>query len=133
MPKKNHIYNFYQVKTLLQLKNVFRLEVKKDYQLSWTIIYTNALGGYPTIRFQQQAIIPTYELVCCGNITEWGVDVHPVTGTVPVVYSLDFQIWRSSPTADDSTGTGCYVQSGGEQQVHLYSYKYTNFSIKSLT
>jgi hypothetical protein len=31
--------------------------------------------------------------------------VHPVTGAVPVVYSLDFQVWRPSPTVDDSTGT----------------------------
>ena len=46
---------------------------------------------------------------------EWGVDVHPVTGSVPVVYSLDFQVWRPSPTVDDSTGTGCYSLVGNNR------------------
>ena len=74
------------------------------------------LGTFPTINFRQQAIIPTYELVCCGNITEWGVDVHPVIGSVvPVVYSLDLQVWRPSPTVDDSTGTGCYSLVGNNR------------------
>ena len=77
--------------------------------------YTNNDGGYPTITFRQQAIIPTYELVCCGNITEWGVDIHPVTGAVPVIYSLDFQVWRPSPTVDDSTGKGCYSLVGNNR------------------
>ncbi len=77
--------------------------------------YTNNNDGYPTIRFRQQAIIPTYELVCCGNITEWGVDIHPVTGIEPVVYSLDLQVWRPSPTVDDSTGTGCYSLVGNNR------------------
>ena len=43
----------------------------------------------------------------CGNITEWGVDVHfPFQN----VYTLDLQVWRPSPTqsVDDSTGTGQY-------------------------
>ena len=77
--------------------------------------YTNAVGGYPTISFRQQAIVPTYELICCGNITEWGVDIHPVTGIEPVVYSLDFQVWRPSPTVDDSTGSGCYSLVGNNR------------------
>ena len=77
--------------------------------------YTNNNNGYPTIRFRQQAIIPTYELVCCGNITEWGVDIHPVTGSEPVFYSLDLQVWRSSPTVDGSTSIGCYSLVGNNR------------------
>ena len=77
--------------------------------------YTDNDGGYPTITFRQQAIIPTYELVCCRNITEWGVDIHPVTPAVPVIYSLDFQVWRPSPTVDDATGKGCYSLVGNNR------------------
>ena len=53
----------------------------------------------------------------CGNITEWGVDVRPDGDNhqrpeepedTGVPYTLDFQVWRPSPTVDDSTGTGCY-------------------------
>ena len=58
-----------------------------------------------------QAIIPSYKLTCnqmCGNITEWGVDVHPGGSNHRMVYTLDLQVWRPSPTVNDSTGTGCY-------------------------
>ena len=51
-----------------------------------------------------QAIITTYTFDSCGNITEWGADLH----RADVPYSLDFQVWRPSPTVDRSTGTGCY-------------------------
>ncbi len=55
----------------------------------------------------------------CGNITEWGVDVRadgrnhqPDRGTP---YTLDLQVWRPSPTVDDSTGTGCYSLVGNNK------------------
>ena len=44
----------------------------------------------------------------CGNITEWGVDVHRVGGRHQNRYTLDLQVWRPSPTVDDSTGSGQY-------------------------
>ena len=62
------------------------------------------------IRSHHQAIIPTYKLDCCGNITEWGVDVQ-MNGE----YTLDLQVWRPSPTVDDTTGTGCYSLVGNNR------------------
>ena len=54
----------------------------------------------------------------CGNITEWGVDVHPAgnanqPGFEP--YTIHFQVWRPSPTVDDSTVTGCYSLVGNNR------------------
>ena len=42
----------------------------------------------------------------CGNITEWGVDVHKGGSTRQNEYTLDLQVWRPSPTVDDSWTTG---------------------------
>ena len=56
------------------------------------------------LPLHHQAIITTYSFDSCGNITEWGADVH----RADVPYSLDFQVWRPSPTVNRSTGTGCY-------------------------
>ena len=56
-----------------------------------------------------QAIIYTYRFNCCGIITEWGVDVWPgKKRDYDREYALDFQVWRPSPTVNNSTGTGCY-------------------------
>ena len=64
------------------------------------------------ITRHHQAIVPSYKLTCdemCGNITEWGADLQPGGNNHDNgVYSLDFQVWRPSPTVDGSTGTGCY-------------------------
>ena len=60
------------------------------------------------ITLHHQAIIPSYEFQCCGNITEWGVDVQPGGGGDDMRYTLDLQVWRPSPTVDDSTGAGQY-------------------------
>jgi hypothetical protein len=63
------------------------------------------------IQHQHQAIIPSYKFNCCGNITEWGVDVNPPSyydnnGVwVTVTFDFDFQVWRPSPTVNE---TGCY-------------------------
>ena len=52
----------------------------------------------------------------CGNITEWGADLQPGGGGHDDgAYSLDFQVWRPSPTVDDSTGTGCYSLVGNNR------------------
>ena len=60
-----------------------------------------------------QAIVPTYKLnlSCCGNIIEWGLDVFEDQ----IRYILDLQVWRPSPTVDDSTGTGCYSLVGSNR------------------
>ena len=75
------------------------------------------------IIHRHQAIIPSYKFDCnpqmCGNITEWGVDVRPDGGNHQpdggVPYTLDLQVWRPSPTVDDSTGTGCYSLVGNNR------------------
>ena len=62
----------------------------------------------------------------CGNITAWEVDVHPGGGghqppgadssrSNSVPYTLDLQVWRPSPTVDDSTGTGQYSLVGNNR------------------
>ena len=62
------------------------------------------------VHSHHQAIIPSYKLDCRGNITEWGVDVQ-MNGD----YTLDLQVWRPSPTVNDSTGTGCYSLVGNNR------------------
>ena len=71
--------------------------------------------GVERITLHHQAIIPSYEFTCCGNITEWGVDVQPGGGGDDGEYSLDLQVWRPSPTVDDSTGTGQYSLVGNNR------------------
>ena len=66
----------------------------------------------------QQAIFTTHKFECCGNVTMWAVDVHP--GFLPSrtgidLYSIDFQIWRPSPTVNTSDGTGCYSLVGNNR------------------
>ena len=63
------------------------------------------------IIHHSQAIIPTYMFDCCGNISMWGLDVFEDT----INYALDLQVWRPSPTMDDSTGTGCYSLVGNNR------------------
>jgi hypothetical protein len=78
---------------------------------------------------RQQAIISSYKLDCtgpqdlmCGNITEWGADLQPGGGKHDMKqYSLDFQVWRPSPTVDDSTGTGCYSLVGNNRFTSISS------------
>ena len=87
-------------------------------------------GGLPTfqdytgrdrdnsITRGHQAIIPSYKFDCeqmCGNITKWGVDVHPGGGGHDEEYTLDLQVWRPSPTVDDSTGAGQYSLVGNNR------------------
>ena len=55
------------------------------------------------IQHQHQAIIPSYKFSCCGNITEWGVDLNPVEKDAR--FTFDFQVWRPSPTVDEDE---CY-------------------------
>ena len=57
-----------------------------------------------------QGIIYTYSFNSCGNVTEWGADLHQDRP-----YSLDFQVWRPSPTVNGSTGTGCYSLVGNNR------------------
>ena len=74
------------------------------------------------VQYHHQAIIPSYKFVCCGNITEWGVDVQKGRNGA---YTLDLQVWRPSPTVDDSAGTGCYSLVGNN--------RFTSISLSSRT
>ena len=73
------------------------------------------------IERRQQAIISSYKFDCtgqdllCGNITEWGADLHRASSRDDMRYTVDFQVWRPSPTVDDSTGTGCYSLVGNNR------------------
>ena len=67
------------------------------------------------ITLHRQAIIPSYEFTCCGNITEWGVDFQPGGGRDDGEYTIDLQVWRPPPTVDDSTGTGQYSLVGNNR------------------
>ena len=64
------------------------------------------------IFYQHQAIIPSYKFrdcfMTCANITKWGVDVNLGGGMDQGEYTLDLQVWRPSPTVDNSTGAGYY-------------------------
>ena len=89
-------------------------------QTQSTCLQTNNENGLPTfqgygyrrgepgaperrIHHQHQAIIPSYRFNCCGNITEWGVDLNPAIARI--TFNFDFQVWRPSPTVNE---TGCY-------------------------
>ena len=64
---------------------------------------SQAGGPDRRIHDQHQAIIPSYKFNCCGNITEWGVDLNP-DGT-RAKFDFILQVWRPSPTVNVS---GCY-------------------------
>ena len=51
----------------------------------------------------------------CGNVTEWGVDVHNGNNDHQNTYTLDLQVWRLSPTVNDSTGTDQYSLVGNNR------------------
>ncbi len=61
-------------------------------------------GADRRIHHQHQAIIPSYKFNCCGNITEWGVDLNPDRDGVNQTFNFILQVWRPSPTLQ----TECY-------------------------
>ena len=67
-----------------------------------------------TVRGEHQAVIPSYEFRCCGNVTIWGVDVD-YHGNEDI--TLDLQIWRPSPTIphDSTLKTGQYSLVGNNR------------------
>ena len=62
-----------------------------------------------------QAIIPSYRFTCCGQITAWGVDVEPGGGMDDEQYTLNFQVWRPSPTVGDQMDNGDYSLVGNNR------------------
>ena len=72
------------------------LEVGNDNALPSFQDYGNT--GERINRYHQ-AIIPSYEFQCCGEITEWGVDVESGGGRDNRRYTLNFQVWRPSPSS----------------------------------
>ena len=67
------------------------------------------------IQRRGQAIIPSYKFSCCGAITEWGMDLHHTDRIAQ--YTIDFQLWRPSPTTPQggSLGTGYYSLVGNNR------------------
>ena len=74
--------------------------------------YRNSDLTTDLIHHLHQAIIPSYRFNCCGNITEWSVDVHPAGGGDDGLYTLDLQVWRPAPNV---TSTGCYSLVGSNR------------------
>jgi hypothetical protein len=62
--------------------------------------------GRHRIFQHHQAIIYTYRFNCCGIITAWGADVSP--GDHRRDYTIDFQVWRPTPTVNDSSNANHY-------------------------
>ena len=52
-------------------------------------------------QLSHHTYLPVNYCSCCCNITEWGLNVAH-----SVIISFDLQVWRPSPTVDESTGTG---------------------------
>ena len=61
-----------------------------------------------------QAIIPSYRFTCCGEIRGWGADVHRGGGGDNERYTLNFQVWRPSPTVGQ-TDSGVYSLVGNNR------------------
>ena len=66
-------------------------------------------GGRDSIRVPtgSQAIVTSYQFHCCGEITQWQTYMEPGgNGHREGVYSVNFQVWRPSPTS--GSGGDCY-------------------------
>ena len=61
--------------------------------------------GSPRLPSGTQAIITSYKFGCCGNITTWQTYVEPGGDDHQGVYDISFQVWRPSPTVQES---GCF-------------------------
>ena len=73
-------------------------------------------NGGTRIKLHHQAIIPSYEFTCCGNVTEWGVDIEQGGRDDDMMYTLNLQVWRPSPTiVGGSTGSGQYILVGNNR------------------
>ena len=94
------------------------LETENEYGLPTFKDYRGDRVERNRIRRRRQAIIPSYKFDCddmCGNITEWGVDVHHGDDDHQNRYTLDLQVWRPSPTVNDFTGAGQYSLVGNNR------------------
>ena len=62
------------------------------------------------------AIAVTYQFHCCGNITEWQAQIYPRNGE-----TVNFHVWRPSPTVSADTGEGCYSLVGTNRFTSIVS------------
>lgn len=69
---------------------------------SFGLPFLGALGTQTRMLPNNQAIIPSYEAQCCGNITEWEAAFFSV---LTDNFDIIFQVWRPSPTVENN---GCY-------------------------
>ena len=74
--------------------------------------------GRHRILQHHQAIIYTYRFTCCGTITAWGADVYP--GERRRNYTIDFQVWRPTPTVIDSINMERYSLVGNNRFTSIY-------------
>ena len=82
------------------------------------------------IILHHQAIIQNFRFHCCGNITEWGADVFRGRGDQHDKYTIDFQVWRRSPTVNKFTGAGQYRLVGNNRFTSLSLLRSDNYLIK---
>ena len=80
--------------------------------------YTGGAGAPARrIHHQHQAIIPSYKFNCCGNITEWGVDLNPDNGGG--TFNFILQIWRPDSAATDTSGCHSLVDDYSSKSISL--------------
>ena len=70
------------------------------------IPFDNVASGASQLPVGSQAIVPSYQILCCGQIMEWGTFVQP-EGPAGV-YTIHFQVWRPSPASGSGGGGDCY-------------------------
>ena len=66
-------------------------------------------GDRVRITHRHQAIVASYQFICCGNVTAWGADVEQGGGGDQNQYDINFQVWRPSPAVETD---GCYSMVG---------------------
>ena len=77
-----------------------------------------------------QVIVHNFRFQCCGNITAWGADVFPGRDLQQNRYTIDFQVWRPSPTMDDSIGAGQYSLVGNNKFTSISLLNMDNYLVR---
>lgn len=94
------------------------LQTNNEYGLPEFINHP-AVRPNQRIPHRHQAIIPSYRLDCCGNITEWAVDFSPDLPNSNYLFIL--QVWRpNSPTSSGSSGCYSLVDDYSVSSLHYH-------------
>ena len=77
-----------------------------------------------------QVIVHNFRFQCCGNITAWGADVFRGRNGQQNEYTIDFQVWRPSPTVEDSIGAGQYSLVGNNKFTSISLLNMDNYLVR---